>query len=222
MNKVPLASATHFPGRRKIEKGGGGNVRRGEGKPKILLQMLPTSTRLAPGRVLPPRQREGSSRSGSPGSARSTPSLRSELFLPRALQGVLLPADCGEDASSSSRLLPGPGRRRSRDEAGCGRLSRRAPGAAATWPREPAPCRRPLAGRAVPPGSAPGLPLAPRGRRRPSVRGCADEFRGRGRQPRSGQRLGSLLHSPGLRASFLTDAGGWGAGGGGAAAAEET
>lgn len=157
----------------------------------------------------PQWQREGSCRSGSPGLARSTPSLRSELFLPRALQRVLLPADCGEDASSSSRLLPGPGRRRSRDEAGCGRLSHRAPGAAATWPREPAPCRRPLAGRAVPPGAAPGLPLAPCGRRRrPSARGCADEFRGRGRQPRFGRRLGSLLPSPGLRASFPTDAGG--------------
>jgi hypothetical protein len=35
MNKVPLASAIHFPGRRKIEKGGGGNVWRGRESQKF-------------------------------------------------------------------------------------------------------------------------------------------------------------------------------------------
>lgn len=143
MNKVPLASAIHFPGRRKIEKGGG-NIWRGRESQKSAANApnLHSDSSWAS----PPRQREGSSRSRSPGSARSTPSLRSELFLPRALQRVLLPADCGEDASSSSWLLPGPGRQRGRDEAGCGRLSLRAPGAAATWPREPAPCLPEAAG----------------------------------------------------------------------------
>lgn len=44
-----MASAIHFPGRRKIEKGGKKlkkeeeECMEGEGKPPILLQMLPTS-----------------------------------------------------------------------------------------------------------------------------------------------------------------------------------
>lgn len=110
MNKVLSASAIHFPGRRKIGKGrrGGRELWRGEGKPKFLLQMLPTSTRRAPGRVL----------RGQGGQLPERLSPLPSPFSPRALRRALLAGDCGEDASSSSQLLPGPGRRRGRDVAG--------------------------------------------------------------------------------------------------------
>lgn len=181
----------------------------GEGKPKFLLQMFPTSTRRAPGRVL----------RGQGGQLPERLSPLPSPFSPRTLQQALLAGDCGEDASSSSRLLPGPGRRRGRDVAG-GLRAALAPGSGgrrllgrasrlhAGGRCGAAPCRR---------EQRPGSRSRPAPAAAPRRRGCADEFKGRGRQPRRrrGRRLRSLLHSPGLRASFLTDAGGGGAGGGG-------
>lgn len=105
----------------------------------------------------------------------------------------------------------------------------RTPGAAATWPPEPGPWRWSFVGRA---GRRAGSPSHPhRGRRaggsRRPWRGageCSSEFKGYGRRHgRLRQRLLPLLHTPGLRASFLGD---WetalrGAGGGAGAAGKE-
>lgn len=109
--------------------------------------------------------REGSSRSGC---------LRSRAL---SLLGLCREPCLQATAARTRHLPPGFSRGLAGGAAGmwradCGRLLRRAPGAAATGSREPAPCRRPLWGRAVPPGAAPGLPLTPRRRRRrPSAEG---------------------------------------------------
>lgn len=169
MNKVPLASAIHFPGRRKKneKKEEGGEMYGGGGKAKnSAANALPTSTRESAW-ASPPRPREGRQLPErlEPPSAPSSffLGLRSEsCFLRRtAARTRHLPPGC-------SRGLAGGAAGMRRAAGGFGAGLR---GAAATRPREPAPCRRPLAGRAVPPGAAPGLPLAPRGRRRPSARG---------------------------------------------------
>lgn len=181
----------------------------GGGKAKNLLQMLPTSTPIAPGRVLRGKGR------AAPGAALPARLGARRASAPSSFFLGLCSESCFQRTAARTRhLLPGfsrglagsaAGMRRAAGGSRSGLRGRRLLGRASPLHA----CRRPLAGRAVPPGAVPGLPLAPRGRRRrPSARGCADEFKGRGRQPRFGQRLGSLLHSPGLRASFLTDAGG--------------
>lgn len=112
-----------------------------------------------------------------------------------------------------------------------------APGSeGATWPPEPAPCRWSLLGRAAPrQAEIPRLPhthtaaAAPEAPDAPGEGGCFSEFKGqepqqlRRRRGRLWQLLRPLLHTPGLRASFLSEEGGGrGAGGGVASAAEET
>ncbi|XP_046533966.1 translation initiation factor IF-2-like [Equus quagga] len=129
---MPVLNSTstiHFPGRRKIEKGGKHqNVYKGEGKPKILLQILPTTTGITRPRRLLRRGREGARSLEQPLGSEHAESCRRrlslsppEVLLFKALQVVLFPADSGGNASFLSPLLPGPGWRRGRGwRAGCG------------------------------------------------------------------------------------------------------
>lgn len=106
-------------------------------------------------------QREGRGRvpEAAP-SARCTPSLarRSlflfprELLLFKALQLVPFPTASEDNSSFLSRLLPGAwlAARPGLETRAAGGTGRRAPGAAATWPPEPAPCRWSLVGRPGP------------------------------------------------------------------------
>lgn len=126
----------------------------------------------------------------------------------------------------SPRFSQGPDWRRGRGwrRGAAGGTGRRAPGAAATWPPERAPCRWSLVGRPGPRRAESRVSPHPRRGRPPRLPtpwrgGCFSGFKGHGPQRRRRGRLQRLLlrllHTPGLRASFRGEQGGGrGAGGG--------
>lgn len=216
MNRVRSASAIHFPGRRKTEKGGKPQKVHGGGKSTALLQRLPP----AAGRA-PRRRRRGGGGEGarSPRQPLGSPPARSRPVPPGGRSSFLLPVSSSSRLRGESSLPRIPDETPHRPRSVCRGLTRRTagPGARAAAALAPAPggCgysaarARPMVGVAgrgsaprradsrSPPSAAPRLPT--------SWRGAGGGLRGSGFRGH-GRLLLPLLQAPGLRASFPDEA----------------
>lgn len=199
-----MASAIHFPGRRKTERGGKSqNVCKGEGKPKIRLQILPTTAWMMHQRQF--LQREGRGRvpeaAPRPGARQVLPGGGFSFLLPsscffKALQSVPFATD---SMGNSSFFLPASprglaGGAAGAANAGCGR--HRAPGSGSSGY---------LAARARSMSVVAGRPAGPRRAERP-----VSSRPHRGRPP----RLPTPWRGGAFRDSKDTDGSSCGGGGG--------